>query len=164
MRRYILRTAGRDMSGVYAAESVQKSGGTADQETGQEDGMKGKTRVYDQEACTGCLFRCAEGTCDFALITGRARSGICPPGKECTVRVKTERAYYARCREYMAGAIPPPPGGRSHKNRFDESRAWQMYSVEKLNDREMAKRLGVETHVIYNWRKRNALETNYRRK
>ena len=125
-------------------------------------------RRYDPAECAGCLFRCVEGTCDFMVVTGRARSGICPPGRACTVRVETERAYYDRCREYMAGAIPPPPGGRTAERRnrvpFDESRAWQLYSMERCNDREIAQRLNVTPPVSYRWRKKNALPNNYRKK
>ena len=44
--------------------------------------------------CTGCkyyrpLSTCGKGenrACDYLLITGHARSLICPPGKRCTVR------------------------------------------------------------------------------
>ena len=125
-------------------------------------------RRYDPEECSGCLFQCSEGTCDFMVVTGRARSGICPPGDGCTVRAETERAYYARCREYRTGAIPPPPGnrtvGRKGRLPFDESRAWQLYSKERMNDREIADVLGVTPPVIYRWRKNYALETNYRKK
>ena len=129
--------------------------------------LKNKKPIYDSEKCAGCLFKCMEGTCDFLIITGHARSKICPPGDKCTVRAETEQEYYERCRIYLNGAIPPPPGDRGRGEQrelpFDESMAWQMYSVECLNDQEIAKNLGVTSASIFRWRRRNALPTNYRK-
>lgn len=37
--------------------------------------------------CKGCRYaNIAGGYCDYAGLTGRLRSTICPPGKYCTVK------------------------------------------------------------------------------
>lgn len=125
--------------------------------------------------CRGCLFLC-DNACDFIGQTGRARTPICKPGKDCTVKAttherkdeihslygRTQRASDAeRARNGGFARAEKLKNNRGRKMSFDELAAWNMYEHERLNDAAIAQRIGVDQQVIARWRVRRGYPANY---
>ena len=88
-----------------------------------------------------CLYFSA-GTCDFLLITGHARSLICPAGRRCTVK--------ATHTEYV----------RSIHLTQEEQRAVRKLYDQGFSDPVIARAVNSTRQIVRHWRLKNNLPPN----
>lgn len=103
--------------------------------------------------CKGCVdasrvYGTCQYVCDFLLHTGRARSLICPPGAECTMKSTKPRPLEE---------IKPETRGR--RICWDTQMGLWLYQ-QGLSDAEIARRVGTSRQCVRAWRVRRGLTAN----
>lgn len=88
-----------------------------------------------------CLYFC-NGTCDYLLITGKARIKICPSGKGCTVKM-TQRSF-----------------ARSIHLSEEEQKAVRKLYDQGFSDPVIARAVNSTRQIVRHWRLKNDLPPN----
>lgn len=106
--------------------------------------------------------------CDYMLITGHARSKICPPGEKCTVwatgkKPKT-RAQIAIAPKRQEEDRPKSTGRPSYDREAISRHIWPLYEEERLSDRKIGELVGVSEGYIRLWRKLHGYPPNHNTK
>ena len=116
--------------------------------------------LVDEKHCQKCRFYSPQThTCDYYLRMEERRG--CPAGKGCTRFVKSKKEKdVLRLPPERKKAEPKPK--RHRRRKFNELEAWKMYELERLNDREIGKRLRVVWTTVLKWRKANHYPCNYK--
>ena len=109
------------------------------------------------EYCIGCAYRVplGDGTyfCDYIGLQFQARSRICKPGRECTVRKPI-----AGTRSPLVNARKQPIR-QGNKRSWDTNRAFGLYKAG-LSDGQIGKILGIHKNCVFMWRKAEGLQAN----
>lgn len=98
----------------------------------------------DVKFCTKpetCLYF-SGGTCDYLLITGHARSLICPSGRRCTV--KTTHTGYVRS---------------LHLTKEEQEAVRKLYD-QGFSDPVIARAVNSTRQIVRHWRLKNNLPPN----
>lgn len=115
--------------------------------------------------CGGCIYRAAETSgylCDYAAITGHTRMAV--PITECR-HFQAGSPIAQMNRVGWNGEVKPILQDRKARKRgrprYDWGIARELYE-QGLNDHQIAARLGCRHGAVFEWRKREGLEANYK--
>lgn len=120
------------------------------------------TSKHNQDACVGCLFwRRDPGWCNYLEITGHSRIkdggrllpfGGCKLYKAIGTEVPQKKEWNLRPQKPVLDKLPA--------NVF---RQMEYLHSQGMNDRQIARELGVGKSSVYRWRKKANLQSNYHR-
>lgn len=120
------------------------------------------TSKHNQDACAGCMFwRRDPGWCNYLEITGHSRikdGGRLLPFGGCKL-YKASGTEIPQKKEWNLKPKNPIPD-KLPANVF---RQMEYLHSQGLNDREIARELGVGKSSVYRWRKKANLQSNYHR-
>lgn len=116
---------------------------------------------HNQDACIGCLYWSQNGWCNYLEITGHSRIkdggrllpfGGCKLYKAIGTEIPQKKEWNLRPQKPVLDKLPA--------NVFKQM---EFLHSQGMNDRQIARELGVGKSSVYRWRKKANLQSNYHR-